>query len=265
MPSSCERRTRGFTSKSPLTKSSSVERALVNAERDGSTATPIKREADREVEVVAVAGDEEDASALYIVGGDGPLGEVHLGELGLSPTRALPRKEEDAGRGVNMSITPWTPPEGLEEESVPESEGEDDADDILLIVGEDGLARNMRPEELALSPVNTEYVKGEAADQSFVPAVPNVYVYPAEPPHINIDAEDDAPANTAGHKHDTMYQRRRQLRRQQKQQQHRASLSPSPSRFRSRPYVQRRQAAVPPHQQEWALRIAAAALDSLGG
>jgi hypothetical protein len=183
----------------------------VELERDGSPAIRIKREeGEVEVEMEAVV---EAADDLHIVGGDGPLGEVRLGELGLSPTRALPKKEEDAGRGVDMSIAPWTPAEGLGVgELVWEQE---DADDILLIVGEDGLARNMRPGDLGLSTARTEPVEEEAADIRTAPA-PDVDMFAAEP-HAEIDETDEAAANTPTHKHNTKYQR--SCQRQQQQQQ----------------------------------------------
>jgi hypothetical protein len=238
--------------------------APVEFERDGSTVIRIKREEEEaEVDVEAVA---EAADDLHIVGGDGPLGEVHLGELGLSPTRALPKKQEDADRGVDMSIAPWTPPEGLEDEGAGELvEEEEDADDVLLIVGEEVLARNMRPEEpdLSLSPARAEPVEEEAAGTSmkyapFAPApAPDVDMFAAEPPHAEVDAdEEEAAADTPVHKHDTRYQRRRQ------RQQHRDSISPS--RFHSRPYVHR-PPAIPPRQRERLQRIARAALRFLDG
>jgi hypothetical protein len=238
------------------------EQFLVEPERDGSTAINIKREeeSEREVEAMVEAADD-----VYIVGGDGPLGEVHLGELGLSPSRALPEKEEDAGRSVNMSIAPWSPTEDFGEHAVAESDGQEDADDILLTVGEDGLARNtMRPEELALSPVETEPVEEEVADMTlFAPAVPDVdmYVYAAEAPHVEFDDDDDEEAaDTPAHKHDTRYQRRQRQRQQQPH--HRGSISPS--RYFSRPYLHQRP-AVPPRQRERLQRIARAALRVLDG
>jgi hypothetical protein len=234
----------------------------VKPERDGSTAIGIKREereVDVEVQAVVKAADD-----LHIVGGDGPLGEVRLGELGLSPTRALPKKEEDADRGVDMRIAPWTPPESLGEEGVGElveEEEEEEADDILLIAGEDGLARNMRPEDLGLglSPARAESVEEEAAGirMDFAPFVPDVDMYTAEPPHAEADETDEeAAADTPVHKHDTRYQRRRQ------RQQHRDSVSPS--RFHSRPYLHR-QPAIPPRQRERLQRTARAALKVLDG
>jgi hypothetical protein len=236
------------------------EQFLVEAERDDSTAIHVKREeeSEREVEAMAEAADD-----VYIVGGDGPLGEVHLGELGLSPTRALPKKEEDAGRSVNMSIAPWSPPEDFGEDAVAESDGQEDADDILLIVGEDGLPRNMRPEELALSPVETEPVGEEVADMTpFAPAVPDVdmYVYAAEAPHAEFDNDEEAATDTPAHKHDTRYQRRQRQRQQQPH--HRDSISPS--RYFSRPYLHQRP-AVPPRHRERLQRIARAALRVLDG
>lgn len=231
------------------------EQFLVEPERDDSTVTFIKRDGESEVEVEAVV---EAADDIYIVGGDGPLGEVHLGELGLSPTRALPKREEDAGRSVNMSIAPWSPPDDFGENAVAESDGQEDADDILLTVSEDGLARSMRPEELALSPVETEPVEEEVADMTlFAPAVPDVdmrYVYAAEAPHVEFDDDEEA-ADTPVHKHDTRYQRRQRQRQQQPH--HRGSISPS--RYFSRPYLHQRP-AVPPRQRERLQRIARAAL-----
>jgi hypothetical protein len=84
----------------------------------------------------------------------------------------------------------------------------ENANDILLIVGEDGLARNMRPQELglALPPVKAEPVEEEAADRSST--TPDVDMFAAEVPLANIDS-DGAAANTSAHKHDTRYQRRR--------------------------------------------------------
>jgi len=231
---------------------------VVELERNGSTATPIRRE-EREVEVEAVVESIDD---LHIVGGDGPLGAVHLGELGLSPTRALPKKEEDADRGVNMSIAPWTPPEG-HEDAVAEPE-DSDANDILLTVGEDGLADNLRPGELALSPVKAEpaeeEVVGMSIDYMYAPAVPEVDMFAAEVPHAEVDGVDAA-ADTPVHTYDTRYQRRQ---RQQRQQQPYHRGSGSPSRVFSKPYVHDR-AAVPAHQRERLQRIARAALKMLEG
>jgi hypothetical protein len=237
----------------------------VEPERDGSTAIGIKRE-EREVDV-EVQAVVEAADDLHIVGGDGPLGEVRLGELGLSPTRALPKKEEDADRGVDMRIAPWTPPESLGEEGVgelvEEEEEEEEADDILLIVDENGLAsaRNMRPEELGLglSPARAESVEEEAAGMrmNYAPFAPEVDMFAAEPPHAEVDsADEEAAADTPAHKHDTRYQRSRQRQR------HRDSVSPS--RFHSRPYLHR-QPAIPPRQRERLQRIARAALRVLDG
>lgn len=121
---------------------------MVKAEGDEITSIPIKREEGiREAETGAY--DAEDAGTLHIGGGDGSLGEVRLEELGLSPTGKLPKKEEDAGRGVDMSIPPWNPPEGREQEDAkPEEES---TNDFLLIKGEDGFAREMRSEEQSLT------------------------------------------------------------------------------------------------------------------
>jgi hypothetical protein len=219
-----------------------------HAEGDGSTGISIKREERwREVEV-EVEVEQDDDSILLIVGGDGPLGEVRLGELGLSPTRKLPKKEEDADRGgVDMSITPWTPPEEHDE-------------DILLIVGEGGLARKMRPEELDLDlpPTRTQRIKEEVADRGIVaPLIPTGDIDVAAAPPLDADAEADAATDTAVHKHDTRYQRR-----ERQQREHRDSLPPS--RFHSRPYVHH-QSAVPPRQRRRLQRVAWAALERLGG
>jgi hypothetical protein len=85
----------------------------------------------------------------------------------------------------------------------------------------------MRPEELALSPVETEPVEEEVADMTlFAPAVPDVdmYVYAAEAPHVEFDDDDEEAADTPAHKHDTRYQRRQRQRQQQPH--HRGSISP---------------------------------------
>lgn len=114
-----------------------------------------------------------------------------------------------------------------------------------------------RPEELALSPVETEPVEEEVADMTlFAPAVPDVDmdVYAAEAPHVEFDDDEEA-ADTPAHKHDTRYQRRQRQRQQQPH--HRGSISPS--RYFSRPYLHQRP-AVPPRQRERLQRIARAAL-----
>lgn len=134
-----------------------------------------------------------------------------------------------------------------------------DANDILLTVGEDGLARNMRPEELglALSPVKAEPVEEEAADRSF--SVPAVYMYAAEAPLANIDSDETA-ADTLPHRHDTRYQRR--LRQQREQLSHRDTIFPS--RFHSRPHVHvHDRAAIPPRQRKRLQRLARAVLEIL--
>jgi hypothetical protein len=144
-----------------------------------------------------------------------------------------------------------------------------DANDILLTVGEDGLARNMRPEEpgQALSPVKAEPVEEEAADRSFsMPAAPDVYMYAAEAPHAEFEAAefeaDEAPVDTPTHRHDTRYQQR--LRQQREQLSHRGSISPS--RFHSRPYVHvHDRAAIPPRQRRRLQHLARAALEMLHG
>jgi hypothetical protein len=142
---------------------------------------------------------------------------------------------------------------------------DDDANDILLTVGEDGFARNTRPEELslALSPVKTEPVEEEAADRSFsMPAAPDVYMYAAEAPRAEFDDDDEAAADTTTHRHDTRYQRR--LRQQREQLSHRGSISPS--RFHSRPHVHvhvHDRAAIPPRQRRRLQRLARAVLEML--
>jgi hypothetical protein len=136
----------------------------------------------------------------------------------------------------------------------------ENANDILLVVGEDGLARNMRPQELglALPPVKAEPVEEEAADRSST--TPDVDMFAAEVPLANIDS-DGAAANTSAHKHDTRYQRRRQ-QEQQQQRDHRDSRSPS--RFHSRPHVHvHSRAAIPPRQRRKLQRLARAVLDIL--
>jgi hypothetical protein len=135
------------------------------------------------------------------------------------------------------------------------------ANDVLLIVGEDGLARNMRPEEqgLALPPVKAEPVEEEAADRSST--TPDVDMFAAEVPLANIDS-DEAAADTPAHKHDTRYQRRRQQEQQQQQRGHRDSTSPA--RFHSRPHVHvHSRAAIPPRQRRKLQRLARAVLEIL--
>jgi hypothetical protein len=148
------------------------------------------------------------------------------------------------------------------EVAVAEVAEDTDANDVLLTVGEDGLARNMRPEELslALSPVKAEPVEEEAADRSFsMPAAPDVYMYAAEAPRADFEAEE-APVDTPTHRHDTRYQRR--LRQQREQLSHRDSISPS--RFLSRPYVHvHDRAAIPPRKRKRLQRLARAVLEML--
>jgi hypothetical protein len=150
------------------------------------------------------------------------------------------------------------------EVAVAEVAEDTDANDVLLTVGEDGLAKNMRPEELSLtlSPVKAEPVEEEAADRSSsmpLPAAPDVYMYAAEAPHAEFEA-DEAPVDTPTHRHDTRYQRR--LRQQREQLSHRGSISPSG--FHSRPYVHvHDRAAIPPRQRRRLQRLARAALGML--
>lgn len=159
-----------------------------------------------------------------------------------------------------MSIPPWNPPEGREQEDAkPEEES---TNDFLFIKVLDGLAREMRSDEQSLSPIKAEPIKEEAFGT-------NTCTTPLIPAHIPqdianfaalVDSKPPAAAtapNPALHNHDTRYQRRQQDPHRQR---HNQRDSISPSRVHSRSIVHRRPAVLP-RKREWLWRIAQVALE----